>query len=241
MGFQVIPALELRGGRVVARRGTCTRETMLPDSAVELARRFADAGATWLHVVDLDGVHAAGNRNLAVLEAIAATGALRLQAGGGVRTTDDLRRLLAAGVARVVVDDVAVRNPYATAIWINQFQPDQLLLALGALRQAGAWRLPLGGQEDACVPLAALAVHYARVGALHVLCTDLAPGDTLNGFDLDLYRDLAGVAPDFEILAADDACALVDIRRLHTAGLRGVVVGAPLLDGRFTLQEALRC
>lgn len=243
MGFQVIPALELRGGRVVhARRGTCARETASPESAVELARRFADAGAAWLHVVDLDGVRAAGNRNLALLEAIAATGAVKLQAGGGVRTTDDLRRLFAAGVARVVVDDVAVRNPYATAIWISQFAPDRLVLALGARRQAGAWRLPLDGAPDtAGVPLAALAAHYVRAGARHVLCTDLAPGNTLNGFDLDLYRDLADTAPDFEILAADDACTLDDIRRLRTAGLRGVVVGAPLLEGRFTLREALRC
>ena len=243
MGFQVIPALGLRGGRVLhVRRGAGTRETVWPDSAPELARRYADAGATWLHVVDLDGLHATGHRNLAVLEAIAATGTLKLQAGGGVRTTDDLRRLLAAGVARVVVDEVAVRNPYATAIWLNQFHADRLLLALGAQRQAGAWRLPLGGEcGGACVPLAVLAAHYARAGALHVLCTNLAPGNTLNRFDLDLYRELAGIAPDFEILAADDACTLADIRRLRNAGLRGVVVGAPLLDGRLTLREALRC
>lgn len=98
--------------------------------------------------------------------------------------------------------------------------------------------MPLdGAQEDARVPLA----HYARTGARHVLCADLAPGNTLNGFDPDLYRDLAGVAPDFEVLAADEACALADIRRLHAAGLWGVVVGAPFLDGRFTLQEALQC
>lgn len=243
MGFQVIPALELRGGRVVqARRGTCARETVLPEPAVEWAQRFADAGADWLHVVNLDGMRSGRCGNLAVLEAIASAGALKLQAGGGVRTTDDLRRLFAAGAARVTVAGVAVRNPYATAIWINQFGPERVLLALAARRQAGAWRLPLDDTRDAaCVQLDALAAHYVRAGARHVLCTDLAPGNTLNGFDLDLYRNLAGVAPDFEILAADDACTLADIRRLHTAGLRGVVVGRPLLEGRFTLREAMRC
>lgn len=86
MGFQVIPALELRAGCVVhARRGTRLREAAWPDSAVELALRFAAAGASWLHVVDLDGVHADCSRNLAVLEAIAATGAL---AAGGWRGAD---------------------------------------------------------------------------------------------------------------------------------------------------------
>lgn len=243
MGFQVIPALDLRGGCVVhARQGTRMQETMRPDSAVGLALRFADAGAAWLHVIDLDGAHPGRSRSLAVLEAIAATGALKLQAGGGVRTTDDLRRLFAAGVARVVLDGVAVRNPYATAIWINQFGPERVLLALGARRQAGAWRLPLDGAAgDSCVQLDALAAHYARAGARHVLCTQLAPGNTRNGFDLALYRDLAGIAPDFEILAADDACTLADIRRLRSAGMRGVVIGHPLLEGRFSLREALHC
>lgn len=243
MGFQVIPALELRSGRVVqARRGTPARETLRPEPAPDLAQRFANDGATWLHVTNLDGMRSSQSGTLAALEAIASAGALKLQVGGGVRTTDDLRRLFAAGVARVVIAGVALHNPYATAIWINQFGPERVLLALGARRQAGAWRLPLDGTRDgACVPLDALARHYVRAGARHVLCTDLAPGNTLNGFDVDLYRSLAGMAPDFEILAADDAATLADVRRLRNAGLRGVVIGRPLLEGRFSLREALHC
>lgn len=243
MGFQVIPAIDLRGGRVVRlRQGDYARETVFPVDPVELAQGYADEGAQWLHVVDLDGARSGRFANLAVIEAITRTGALKVQAGGGVRTTDDLRRLYAAGVARVVVGSLAVQNPYATAIWISQFEPDRLVLALDVRRQADAWRLPVHGwTEDSCVQLDTLAAHYTRAGARHVLCTDIARDGTLDGFNLDLYRDLAGFAPDFEIQASGGACSLDDMRRVRAAGVRGVILGRALLERKFTLKEALKC
>lgn len=243
MSFQVIPAIDLRGGRVVRlRQGDYARETVFPDDPVELARGYADEGAQWLHVVDLDGARSGKFSNLAVIEAITRTGALKVQAGGGVRTTDDLRRLYAAGVARVVVGSLAVQNPFATAIWISQFAPDRLVLALDVRRQANAWRLPVHGwTEDSCVQLDALAAHYAHAGARHVLCTDIARDGTLDGFNLDLYRDLSGFAPDFEIQASGGACSLEDVCRVREAGVRGVILGRALLERKFTLGEALKC
>lgn len=243
MGFQVIPAIDLRGGRVVRlRQGDYARETVFPVDPVELAQGYADEGAQWLHVVDLDGARSGRFANLAVIEAITRTGALKVQAGGGVRTTDDLRRLYAAGVARVVVGSLAVQNPYATAIWISQFEPDRLVLALDVRRQADAWRLPVHGwTEDSCVQLDTLAAHYTRAGARHVLCTDIARDGTLDGFNLDLYRDLAGFAPDFEIQASGGACSLDDVRKVRVAGVRGVILGRALLERKFTLKEALKC
>ena len=243
MSFQVIPAIDLRGGRVVRlRQGDYARETVFPVDPVELAQGYADEGAQWLHVVDLDGARSGRFANLAVIEAIARTGALKIQAGGGVRTTDDLRRMYAAGVARVVVGSLAVQNPYATAIWISQFEPDHLVLALDVRRQANAWRLPVHGwTEDSCVQLNALAAHYTRAGARHVLCTDIARDGTLDGFNLDLYRDLSGFAPDFEIQASGGACSLDDVRKVRAAGVRGVILGRALLERKFTLKEALKC
>lgn len=243
MSFQVIPAIDLRGGRVVRlRRGNYARETAFADDPVELAQRYAGAGAQWLHVVDLDGARSGRFENLAVIEAIARTSPLKVQAGGDVRTTDDLRRLYAAGVARVVVGSLAVENPYATAIWIGQFGCERLALALDVRRQADAWRLPVHGwPEDSLVQLDSLVAHYARAGAQHVLCTDIGRDGALGGFNLDLYRDLYGLAPDFEVQAAGDACSLDDIRKVRAAGVRAVVLGRALLERRFTLQQALRC
>ncbi|HEX7370326.1 MAG TPA: 1-(5-phosphoribosyl)-5-[(5-phosphoribosylamino)methylideneamino]imidazole-4-carboxamide isomerase [Rhodanobacteraceae bacterium] len=243
MSFQVIPAIDLRGGRVVRlRQGDYARETVFPDDPVELAQRYADEGAEWLHVVDLDGARGGQFQNLTAIEAITRTHALKIQAGGGVRTTDDLRRLYSAGVTRVVVGSLAVENPYATAIWVTQFGADRLVLALDVRRQAGAWRLPVHGwTEDSCVQLETLATHYARAGARHLLCTDIARDGTLGGFNLDLYRDLRDTAGDFDVQASGGACSLDDIRKVRAVGVRAVVLGRALLERRFTLKEALKC
>ncbi|TAN06305.1 MAG: 1-(5-phosphoribosyl)-5-((5-phosphoribosylamino)methylideneamino)imidazole-4-carboxamide isomerase [Rhodanobacteraceae bacterium] len=243
MSFQVIPAIDLRGGRVVRppqRPGA--RETLSRGDPVELAQRYADAGAEWLQVLDLDGVRSERSENIAIIQAIARIGNLRLQAGGGVRTTDDLRRLYGAGVTRVVVGRLAVENPYATAIWISQFGAGRVVLLLDVCRQAGAWRVPVPGGAGGCsVQLDRLAAHYARAGAQHVLCADLARDGAAEGFNLPLYRDLHGFAPDLEVLAAGGACSLADIRNVRATGVRGVVLGRALLESRFTLRDALRC
>ncbi|MGH8144742.1 MAG: 1-(5-phosphoribosyl)-5-[(5-phosphoribosylamino)methylideneamino]imidazole-4-carboxamide isomerase [Rhodanobacteraceae bacterium] len=242
MSFQVIPAIDLRGGRVVRlRQGDYARETVFACKPLDLARSYADSGVRWLHVVDLDGARAGHFENLAVIEAMAGTG-LQVQAGGGVRTTDDLRRLLGAGVERVLVGSLAVKDPYATAIWISQFGAEKLVLALDVRRQAGAWRLPVHGwTEDSTVQLETLIAHYQRAGARHVLCTDIDRDGTLEGFNLALYRDLSVLAPDFEVQASGGACSLDDIRRVREAGARAVIVGRALLEGRFELREAARC
>ncbi len=242
MSFQVIPAIDLRGGRVVRlRQGDYARETVFACKPLDLARSYADSGVRWLHVVDLDGARAGHFENLAVIEAMAGTG-LQVQAGGGVRTTDDLRRLLGAGVERVLVGSLAVKDPYATAIWISQFGAEKLVLALDVRRQAGAWRLPVHGwTEDSTVQLETLIAHYQRAGARHVLCTDIDRDGTLEGFNLALYRDLHALAPDFEVQASGGACSLDDIRRVREAGARAVIVGRALLEGRFELRKAARC
>ena len=136
MSFQVIPAIDLRGGRVVRlRQGDYARETVFRVDPIELARKYADAGARWVHVVDLDGARSGRFENLAVIEGIIESCRLQVQAGGGVRTIDDLQRLYAAGVARVVIGSIAVREPDVASGWIDEFGAERLVLALDVRRR----------------------------------------------------------------------------------------------------------
>jgi phosphoribosylformimino-5-aminoimidazole carboxamide ribotide isomerase len=243
MSFEVIPAIDLRGGRVVRlRQGDYARETVFADDPVSLARRYAGEGATWLHVVDLDGARSGSFENLVAIEAICAIGSLQVQCGGGVRNAGDLQRLYAIGVARVVVGSMAVRNPDATANWLGQFGPDRLVLALDVRGQAGAWRPAVHGwTEDADATLETLVAFYARAGAHHLLCTDIARDGTLGGFNLDLYRDLLDTGAGFEIQASGGACSLDDIRAVRAVGVHAVILGRALLERRFTFRDALAC
>lgn len=243
MSFTIVPAIDLRAGRVVRlRQGDYARQTLFGHDPVVLAQRYADAGARWLHVVDLDGARAGRFENLEVIGAIARIAGLNLQAGGGVRTTAGLRQLFDTGVARAVIGSIAIQQPGITAQWIHEFGADRIVLALDVRPDAGAWRLPVNGwTRDSGISLDALAAQYVQAGARHVLCTDIARDGTMEGFNLALYRDLHASHPGFEILASGGACSLDDIRAARQAGVAGVVLGRALLEGSVSIEDALKC
>jgi phosphoribosylformimino-5-aminoimidazole carboxamide ribotide isomerase len=240
MTFTVIPAIDLRGGRVVRlKQGDYAQQTIYADDPRQLARRYAEAGAQWLHLVDLDGARSGSLDNLAVVEAIAADG-MRVQAGGGVREEADLRRLFDAGVSRVVVGSVAIRDPGRVAGWLHVHGAERLTLALDTRRVDGHWRLPSAGwTETEARTLDELAPWYAQQGAQHLLCTDIDRDGMLGGCNLDLYRHLATSVPTLAVQASGGVRSLADIRAAREAGAHGVILGRALLEGRFTVAEAL--
>lgn len=242
MNFAVIPAIDLRGGRVVRlKQGDYAQQTTYPNDPRAVAQRYAEAGARWLHLVDLDGARSGNLDNLAVIEAIARDG-VQVQAGGGVREEADLQRLFDAGVSRVVVGSVAIRDPVRVADWLEKHGAERLTLALDTRRVEGRWILPSAGWIEAEKrTLDELAPWYAAHGARHLLCTDIERDGMLAGFNLALYRYLAGTAPQLAVQASGGVRSLDDIRAARAAGARGVILGRALLEGRFTVTAALAC
>jgi phosphoribosylformimino-5-aminoimidazole carboxamide ribotide isomerase len=242
MTFAVIPAIDLRGGRVVRlKQGDYAQQTTYSDDPRAVAQRYAEAGARWLHLVDLDGARSGNLDNLAVIAAIARDG-LQVQAGGGVREEADLQRLFDAGVTRVVVGSVAIRDPERVAGWLEKHGAERLTLALDTRRIDSRWTLPSAGWiETETRTLDELAPWYAAHGARHLLCTDIDRDGMLAGFNLDLYRHLADTVPQLAVQASGGVRSLDDIRAAREAGARGVILGRALLEGRFTVAEALAC
>lgn len=240
MSFDVIPAIDLRGGQVVRlKQGDYAQQTTYDADPRVLARRYAEAGARWLHLVDLDGARSGKLDNLAVIEAIA-MGGMQVQAGGGVREEADLRRLFDAGVARVVLGSVAIRDPERVAGWLREHGAECLTLALDTRRLDDRWTLPSAGwTATETRTLDELAPWYAARGARHLLCTDIDRDGMLAGFNLDLYRHLAASVPQLAVQASGGVRSLDDIRAAREAGARGVILGRALLEGCFTVQEAL--
>lgn len=230
------PAIDVLDGRVVRlRQGDFARETRYGDDPVVLAARYADAGARWLHLVDLDGART-GEPSLApLLRRIVERTGLRVQAGGGVRTRANVEALLAAGAARVVVGSLAVRAPATVAGWAALFGSERLVVALDARRDAeGRWRLPVAGwTRDADGELFDLAGRFADSGVRHLLCTDIDRDGMLTGPNVMLYRALAAAVPGIALQASGGIRDVADIVAVAAAGCAGVVLGRALLEGRL--------
>ncbi len=241
---ELYPAIDVREGRVVRlRQGDYAQETHYGDDPFAVARRYADEGARWLHLVDLDAARSGGYTLQPLLERIVAGTGLRVQTGGGVRSRADVDALLSSGAERVVVGSLAVREPDRVTGWLHGVGPDRLVLALDTRRDdAGRWRLPVHGwtQSDGDADLDTLALHYADAGLRHLLCTDIGRDGTMAGPNLDLYESLCERLPDVDVQASGGVRGAVDIAAAATAGCRGVILGRVLLDGRARLPELLR-
>ncbi len=241
----VYPAIDLRGGRVVRlRQGDYAAETRYADDPLAVARRYREAGAMWIHVVDLDAARDGAMRHRETIAAIARDTGLAVQAGGGVRAESDVEALLAAGVARVVIGSLAVREPARVAGWIGRFGAERICVALDTRADAaGRWWLPVAGwTEDSGVELDVLVARYAGLAAIrHVLVTDIARDGMLSGPSLDLYRALAARWPALAIQASGGFRNPADVVAARDAGCAGAIVGKALLDGTVGLEELLRC
>lgn len=242
MGLICYPAIDVRESRVVRlRQGDYAAETRYPEEPLALARRYAEAGAEWLHLVDLDAARAGGYTLAPLLAAIGRETGLKVQSGGGIREEADVEAVLAAGASRVVVGTLAVRQPNRVIGWLQRFGPDRIAIALDARADAeGVFRLPVQGWTEASgFALFDLLGRYAEAGLQHLLCTDIARDGMLAGLNLELYAAIARRFPGVAVQASGGVAGLADVRGARAAGARGVVLGKALLEGRFTLPAAL--
>jgi phosphoribosylformimino-5-aminoimidazole carboxamide ribotide isomerase len=240
--FVLYPAIDVREGRVVRlRQGDYAQETRYEDEPLALATRYAQAGARWLHLVDLDAARLGGYTLAPLLGALKSGTRLKVQTGGGVRSEADVEALLAAGADRVVIGSLAVREPGRVASWIARFGAEKLTIALDTRRDGeGRWRLPVHGwTENGGKELDVLAAAYAEVGLRHLLCTDISRDGMLSGPNFDLYRYLCQRFPRMAVQASGGVSAAAEVAQARAVGCGGIVLGKALLDGRFALADVI--
>ena len=240
----IYPAIDLRGGRVVRlTEGKFDQEKSYGDDPLAVARGFKAAGATWLHVVDLDGAKDPAKRQTPLVEKLARESGLRVQTGGGIRDEDQVAALLKAGVRRVIVGSLAVRSPDLVRSWLKKFGPESIILSPDVrLDVTGVPRIAAAGwQETTGVALDDFLNGYLPAGLTHILCTDISRDGKLSGPNAALYSGLVDRFPALQIQASGGVSSLDDLRELKQTGSAGAIVGRALYEKKFTLEEALAC
>ena len=237
--IEMIPATDLIGGRCVRlTQGDYTSRKTYYRDPLEAALRFEEAGARRLHMVDLDGAKAAEPQNRAVLERIAAKTALGVQYGGGSKGRAARRSVCEAGARRAVCGSVAVREPELFARWIAEFGPERLIL--GADVRDGVVAIQ-GWTERSERTAPELIETFLPAGLRQVVCTDISRDGMLCGPAVALYADLQRRFPQVEITVSGGVSSPDDIARLEREGLRSVIVGKALYEGRITLEKPGPC
>lgn len=238
--MDLYPAIDLRDGRCVRLyQGDYGRETFYGDDPVGQARAFAEAGAPWIHVVDLDAARSGEAANTDVIAAICDAVDVPVQSGGGVRSIDAARRLADAGVSRVVIGTAALERPELVAA-VAAVQPVAVGLdARGTALAAHGWEV------DSGVELGDAVVRFADVGAEAFVVTEIGVDGTLAGPALDQLAEVLGhAAGRVDVIASGGVGTVADLVALaglsvDGSTLAGAIMGRALYEQRFTLTDAL--
>jgi phosphoribosylformimino-5-aminoimidazole carboxamide ribotide isomerase len=232
----IYPAMDLIGGTVVRlKQGRFDLVTSYETDPLEALRQFAAAGAEWAHVVDLDGARLGAPVQHELIAELARAAPLKLQVAGGLREREHLARMFDAGVARVAIGSLAVKQPDVVRGWIDEFGPERIALSLDVRLTNGTPIVAVAGwTEDSGRSLWDIAELYPE--ARHFLITDIAHDGMLLGPNVELYEEIARRLPNAAVQASGGVSMIADLKRLPTDG---AIIGKALWEGQISLEEAL--
>ena len=238
MPLEIVPSIDLRGGRVVRlKQGDYGRQVNYDVDALDTARSFAEAGVAWMHVVDLDGAKEGRPVQTELISRVIRATGLKVQAGGGVRSTADVRRLIGAGAARVVVGTKAMEDwAWFEALVREPDLANRIVLAVDAKEGVVATRGWTGSAGRLAVDVARQVADFP-LGAL--LYTDVAKDGMMQGPNLEHTRRLAGAGP-VPVIASGGVGNIDHVRQVRQVPVWGVIVGRSLYEGTLDLCEAVQ-
>lgn len=238
----IYPAIDLQHGQCVRlKQGDFAQATIYESDPLKMATTFAAAGAEWLHMVDLDGAKAGEMQQFELIERVAKSTTLKMQVGGGIRSEKTVRRLLDAGIARIVVGSLAVKNRALVQGWLREFGGDKIILAFDIKFHDGEPEiLTHGWQSGSQQLLWDVLDAYAGSGLSSILCTDVSRDGMLEGTNHGLYKTIHERWPAIEILASGGVDGVQDLLDLAALGAAGAVVGKAIYEGRINLADAIR-
>ena len=233
--MQIFPAIDLRGGQVVRLyQGDYNQETVYGSDPCAYAREFIDAGAQYLHVVDLDGARDGTTANFDSIAAIAKQGGLYIEAGGGIRTEDRIRQYLDLGVGRCILGTIAVKD-FAFTERMARTYGDQIAVGVDA---RDGYVAVNGWKEISREKGVDFCRRLRDAGVKTVIYTDISRDGAGQGTNLELYRELSGIE-GLEITASGGVSSIEELRELERMGVRAAILGKALYSGRLNLRTVI--
>lgn len=233
--MKIFPAIDLRGGKVVRLlKGDYDQMTVFGDDPLAAAKKFAAAGAEFLHVVDLDGAKDGDNPNFDVVRALALESGLKVEIGGGIRSEETIKRYLDAGVWRVILGTIAVKDPDFTADMIRKYGGR---VAVG-VDIDGRKAAIHGWTEVSEITVDQIFARLAADGVSCIICTDISKDGAMEGTNRQLYRELSEKYP-VDIVASGGVSSMEDVAALADMGVYGAIIGKALYTGDMDLAEAI--
>jgi len=240
----IFPAIDLMdGGCVRLFKGDFNQRTNYDASPVETAKGFAEAGAEWIHIVDLDGAKSGHAEQAPLIIDIAQESGLKVQTGGGIRDLSQIQTLLNGGVERVVIGSLAISNPEMVKYWMSDLGPERIVLALDVMIDDQDVPRPAvrGWTEESDKTLWHVIESYLSSGLKNILVTDIAKDGVLEGSNVPLYKKIGENYPDLDLITSGGVGTLKDVKALKKLDPAGIIIGKALYEGKFDLKQAIAC
>jgi phosphoribosylformimino-5-aminoimidazole carboxamide ribotide isomerase len=239
--MKILPAIDIKDGKCVRLyQGDFDRLTAYDADPAQVAQRWQDAGASWLHVVDLDGALNGHPANFAVIRRIRREVSLHIECGGGMRTLAAMGRMLDMGIERIVLGTIAITNPGLLQEAVQRW-PERIVVAL----DARDGRVAIAGwRETSQVQATALASELCASGVQRFIYTDIARDGALRGPNLPalqaMQATISNISPSSALIASGGISAIDDLRAIANLGIEGAIVGKALYTGAIDLAEAIQ-
>lgn len=233
--MKIIPAIDIIDGKCVRlSKGDYDSKIIYNENPLEVAKLFEDNGFNYLHIVDLDGAKSSKVVNFDILESISKNTNLKIDFGGGVKSTDDFKRVIDAGANQVTVGSIAVKNPMLLFDWINEYGADRIILGADV---KGLNIATDGWLETSDMTLFNFLKDYYAKGIRNVLCTDISKDGMLEGPAFELYSFIMAEYKDVDLIASGGVSCIEDVIKLKNNGIPSVVIGKAIYENKIDLKE----
>lgn len=235
--MHIIPAIDIIDGKCVRlTQGDYSQKKVYNEDPLEVAKAFADAGVTRLHLVDLDGARAKHIVNHKVLERIASKTHLHIDFGGGLKKDDDLRIAFECGARQITGGTVAVKDPDLFLSWLERFGAERIIL--GADVKNGKIAVS-GWEEESQEELLPFLERYLEAGVRYAICTDVSKDGLLAGSAKELYAQIRSEFPELQLIASGGVTAIKEVEELREMGCFGAIIGKAIYEGRIALKDLM--